>query len=122
MISAARPVASRASARSSTSAAWPSIQRVFSESSPTGIRQLRDSAPEGQRLVEAGHRLDAVAGGCGITAHLGGQLVARGIGIGFGEDPAHSLGQDEAVIQRAPQRGYVRLERLGGGARRIIAP
>ena len=63
-----------------------------------------------------------VAGGRGITAHFGGQLVTRGISLGRAEDPARSLGQNEAVTEGAAQRGDVGLEGLGGGARRIIAP
>ncbi len=95
--------------------------RLLGCSAPA-IGQFGDSAPEGQRLLEAGHRLAGVAGGGGVTAHPGGQLVTRGINLGPGEGPARSLRHHDAVAEGAAQRGDVGLQGLGGGARRIIAP
>ena len=50
--------------------------------SPPAVGQFGDSAPEGKRLLEAGHRLAGVAGGSGIASQSGGRFVARGINLG----------------------------------------
>lgn len=90
--------------------------------SPAGIGQFGRSAPQSQRLVEADDRLRGVAGGRGVTAQLGGQLVTRGIDLGRAENPAGAFGQHEAVAQRPTQCGDVGLQGLGGGARWLVAP
>ena len=51
--------------------------------SPPAVGQFGDSAPEGQRLLEAGHRLAGVAGGGGVAAQSGGRFVTRGIDLGL---------------------------------------
>ena len=122
MISAARPVASSASARSSTSAAWPSIHRVFSDVPRLTVGQFGDTAPEGKRLLEASHRLAGVAGRCGIASESGGRFVTRRINLALGEGPTRPLRQNEAVAQGATQRGDVGLQGFGGGAWRILTP
>ena len=90
--------------------------------SPPAIGQFGDTAPEGERLLEAGHRLAGVAGGRGIASQSGGRFVTRGIDLALGEGPTRPLRQNEAVAQGATQRGDVGLQGLGGGARRILAP
>ena len=122
MISAARPVASSASARSSTRAAWPSIQRVFSDTprGPSG-----SSGVPRQRASASSKRATAWLVSPAATASrpdLGGRLVARGIDLGRAQGPARALRQHEAVAEGATQRGDVGLQGLGGGARRIVAP
>src|SRR5262245_23109862 len=90
--------------------------------STLGIWQFGDSAPEGQRLLEARRRLAGVARGRSITSHFGSQLVPSGINLGPGKGPPRALGHYDAVAEGAAQRGDVGLQGLGGGARRIIAP
>jgi hypothetical protein len=90
--------------------------------SPMGIGQLGGSAPEGQRLLVARHRLADVASGGRVASHSGRHFVARGIDIGARQDPSRSLRQHDAVAESATQRGDVRLEGLVGRARRVVTP
>ena len=84
--------------------------------------QLGGAAPEGQGLVEAGHRLAGVSRGDGGAPRCRGRLVSGGIDLGGAQGPACALRQHKAVAQGAAQRGDVGLQCLGGGARRVIAP
>ncbi len=69
--------------------------------SAPAVGQFGDSAPEGKRLLEPGHRLAGVAPGGGIAAQSGCRFVTRGINLTLGEGPTGSLGQDKAVTQGA---------------------
>ena len=82
--------------------------RLFGCSAPA-LGQFGDSAPQGKRLLEAGHRLAGVAGGSGVTARLGRQFVARRIYLWPLQGPARSLGHHDAVAEGAAQRGDVGL-------------
>src|ERR1700727_798252 len=95
--------------------------RLLGCSAPA-IGQFGDSAPEGERLLEAGHRLADVAGGSGIAPESGRRFVARGINVALGQAPTRSRRQNKAVTEAATQRGDVGLEGFGCGARRILAP
>ena len=95
--------------------------RLFRCAPPT-IGQLGDTAPEGERLLEAGHRLADVAGGRGIASQSGGRFITRGIDVALGEGPTRPLCQNEAVAQGATQRRDVGLQGLCGSAGRILAP
>src|SRR6201997_5748556 len=90
--------------------------------SPPAVRQFGDSAPQGERLLEAGHRLAGVAGGGGIASPSGGRFVTRGVNLALGEGPTRTLRQDEAVTEGTTQRGDVGLQRLGSRPGRILAP
>ncbi len=90
--------------------------------SPPAVGQFGDTAPEGKRLLEAGHRLAGVAGGSGIASQSRGRFIARGIDLALGERPTRALRQNKAVAQGATQRRDVGLQGLGGGAGRILAP
>ncbi len=68
------------------------------------------------------HRLSRVAGGDGVAAEPGGQLVAGGVNLGGRQDPARALRQHEAVAERATQGGDVGLHGFDGGPRRLVAP
>src|SRR3984957_19763884 len=94
---------------------------LFGRSSPT-VGQFGNSAPEGERLLEAGHRLASVASGSGIASEPSGRLITRGIDPTLGESPTRPLRQNKAVAQGAPQGGDVGLQGLRGGTRGIITP
>src|SRR6202035_5500356 len=89
---------------------------LFGRSSPT-VGQFGNSAPEGERLLEAGHRLASVASGSGIASEPSGRLITRGIDPTLGESPTRPLRQNKAVAQGAPQGGDVGLQGLRGGTR-----
>src|SRR5882757_6446004 len=94
---------------------------LFGRSPPT-VGQFGNSAPEGKRLFEAGHRLAGVASGSGIASQPSGRFITRGIDPALGESPTRSLRQNKAVAQGATQGGDVGLQGLRGGAGGIVAP
>src|SRR6185437_5922499 len=59
---------------------------LFGRSPPT-VGQFGNSAPQGKRLFEAGHRLAGVASGRGIASKPSGRFITRGIDPTLGESP-----------------------------------
>ena len=122
MSSAARPDTSSASARSSTSAACASIQRVFSDDPfwPSGNSGIpRHSVIASSKRATAWLVSPAAAASrpsLAVALYRDASTSVRGQG------PAGSLGEDEAVAESAPQRRDVRLQGLVCRARRIVAP
>jgi hypothetical protein len=86
------------------------------------VGQLGGAAPQSERLVETGDRLAGVPCSDGVAALSGGYFVAGCVDLSRAENPAGPLGQHEPVTQAAAKRGDVGLQRLDGGARRIVAP
>jgi hypothetical protein len=90
--------------------------------SPARVRQFGKTAPEGERLLEAGHSFADVAGGGGIASQPGCRFVTPRIDFTLGEGPTRPRGEDVAIAERATQCGDVGLQGFGGGAWRVLAP
>src|SRR6185312_13498864 len=81
-----------------------------------------DAAPERKRFVKMSDRLASVAGSSGITSPSSGRFGTQCINLGPGQSPTRTLPQHEALAQGTTQGRNVGLQRLGGGARRLLAP
>jgi hypothetical protein len=89
--------------------------------SPT-VRQFGHTSPECERFLQPSNSSVDVTGHGGVASESGCRLVTRRIDLALGERPPRSLGQVEAVTQRATQRGDMSLQRFGGGKWRVLTP
>ena len=82
-------------------------------------REFADSAPQGQRFIEADHRLAGVAGGNGVAAQPRGRLVAPSIGrcpASVHPEPSVSTTPSPRVRRRAEMCVWSAFAAVRGGS------